>query len=474
MFTLALSSKQSISYWRALTLRHKLLAGSSLVIVLAILMSLQSLYSYRHSQRLFNQISDVNRTNVDASEKALQDIASTSQAAADYTALDTDTPLFESSQNAIFQNFNSFRNQMFILESNLQNDEERDAFNVAEVYTYNRFWRHTSNLIDQRADAEESRRQYLAADNHVRNQISPALQELERLNFQAMVNAGDSAKSSININLTLFFVGGFSLVIAITLLSFWSRWTLRRYLTPGFDIAMIASWILFVVILADLSSLKGDLDIMIKDAYFSISGSSRILVAANESNRAESTAIIDSTHRQDWYTHFDENFGLLEERLCGVAACTQQPFIQGNNVNSTAINKAKSAADDDSAALGGLPPLLANLTFTGEIQALEQARLALVDYQLLNTQIRERLEAGDNEGAIALNIGTDEGQSDEAYQRFVAAIEAERQINLAVYDDTWADSRAMLDNHQRLYAIIGYLVVILACLGGTYHRYSEL
>ena len=76
---------------------------------------------------------------------------------------------------------------MFILRSNLQSDEERTAFTVADTFTYSRFWRHVSDLVSQRSNDAIARQQYLDADNHVRNWINPALQQLENLNFQQMV-----------------------------------------------------------------------------------------------------------------------------------------------------------------------------------------------------------------------------------------------------------------------------------------------
>src|SRR5262249_61959363 len=116
--------------------RNKLLIGGVLALLLSVIVIIQAVNAYNISYSLFRDIAVVNSANVDAAELALEDLASTSQATADYTALTPDNPIFEQSLIAIFRGFESYRDQMFVLKANVQTDAERTAFNVADTYTY--------------------------------------------------------------------------------------------------------------------------------------------------------------------------------------------------------------------------------------------------------------------------------------------------------------------------------------------------
>src|SRR5450432_3851905 len=90
---------------RAVSTRSRVLILGAVAFVLVLITLVQALNAYSTSSDLFRNIIEVNSTTVDASERALQDIAQTSQAAADYAVLSSDTPLFEQSQTNIFRNF---------------------------------------------------------------------------------------------------------------------------------------------------------------------------------------------------------------------------------------------------------------------------------------------------------------------------------------------------------------------------------
>ena len=254
-----------------MTTRTRLLLLGAVAIVLALITLLQALNAYSTSYELFRNMIEVNSTTVDASESALQDIAQASQAAADYAVLTSDTPLYEQSQNNIFRDFSSFRDEMFILRSNLQSDEERTAFTTADTFAYSSFWRHVSDLVSQRSDDAVARQQYLDADNHVRTWINPALQRLENLNFQQMVAAGNQAGSTIIAQVILLAIPALALALLLTYLSFMVRRKVHRYLTPGIDVAVVLSWVILLLMLINLVNAPNQLNTMIQDSYRSVS-----------------------------------------------------------------------------------------------------------------------------------------------------------------------------------------------------------
>jgi hypothetical protein len=455
--------------------RYRLIAGGMLGILLALLAMGQAANAYDTSYQLFQNIAVVNRTTVDAAESALQFLAGTSQATANYTALTNVDPLYEQSQSAMFRNFRQFQDQMFILRSNLRTPEERTAYNVAETYTYSRYWRHVGNLIAQRDNISLARQQYFYADDHLRNQIMPALRDLEALNFNQMVAEGTRATSAISTQALLLAVPAFLLAGLLTALSFWLRRKVRRYLTPGLDLAAVIAWAVAVLAVVNLFGLPGQIHIMTQDAYNSVSGSSRALVDANLARRAESSAIIDPEDAATWEQRFNTYVQLLELRLCGQPGCLNQPFANGIDVASAnIISSARSISATNLAQIDNVIPLMGNITFKGEVSSLEAARKAFVDYLTIHRQIYDLVRKGDVAGALALNIGSEAGQSAEAFDRFTQAMTQERTINRTVFDQVWNTQSALLTQNRVLYSVVAYgLIVVLIGLG-LYHRFREL
>lgn len=456
--------------------RHMLLIYGGLALLLSLIVIAQSSSAYRTAFDLFQGIAVVNSTKVDAAEEALQRLANTSQATADYTALTSDTPLYEQAQNDIFRNFQKYRDQMFILQSNLQSEDERNAFTVADTYTYSRFWRHVGNLMAQRSDLTAARREYLFADAQLRTRIIPALQRLEAVNFDAMVDAGQRAGTAVSQQVYLLAVFGIALAVGLTALSFWLRGKIRRVLTPGLDIALVLGWVLILLMIVDLLALPQQLTSMTNDAYFSISGASRILVQANQANRAESSAIIDSERTAEWYEQFDAAMESVALRICGQPDCMLTTFtLNGSSVaDPSVVNRAEGISPDNAAAIDNVKPLLARLTNGVEVNSLEEARLAYLDYQAVNVALRERIDSGDTTGAVELNTGTADGSSEEAFNRFVNAINEVRVVNQGVFDTIWDTQRESLPRNQVLYGLGGYLILMGLVGIGVLHRYREL
>lgn len=457
---------------RALQTRQRLLLLGAAAFALALLTLALAVNAYGTTYDLFRGIINVNSTTVDASEQALQDIAQASQAAADYAVLTSDTPLYEQAQTDIFRYFGLLRDEMFTLQGNLQSAEEHTAYTVAETFIYSRFWRHVSNLVAQRSNDAVARQEYLDADNHVRSWINPALQELETLNFEQMVAAGERAGGVILAQVVLVGIPGLALALLLTYLSHTIRQKVRRYLTPGIDAAAVLSWVVLLLVLLNLLNAPAQLHTMINDAYLNVSASSRVLVDANLANRAESSALLDSERADAWNTRFDDAVNLIELRLCGQADCTNTAFYS-NGVNSTASSAARISAAD-SARIDGITPLLANVTDAKQASYLENARLAYLDFRSVNQQLRQLISGGQTEAAVTLNTSTDAGTSQEAFDRFVSAMNSVRSMNRAVFDEVGQAASSTLQTNRIVFGLIGYALIAGLVLLGVNHRYREL
>ena len=462
---------------RGMTTRRRLLVLGGVGVVLVVITLLQALNAYGTSYDLFRNLIDVNSTTVDASEHALQDIAQVSQAAADYAVLSSDTPLYEQSQNNMFRAFSSFRDEMFTLRSNLQDAEERTAFTTADTFAYSSFWRHVSDLVSQRSNAAVAQQQYLDADNHVRLWINPALQKLENLNFQQMVAAGQQAGANIIGQVILLAIPAIALAVLLTYLSFMLRQKVHRYLTPGIDLAVVLSWVLLLIMLINLLNAPNQLNVMIQDSYRSVSASSRVLVDANNANRAESSELLDSGRADAWNTRFDDAAQLIALRMCGQLNCTEKSFVSNSSADQptdSVVNAANNITPDNSAKIEGIIPLIANVTFPGEAQALEQARIAYQQFLTVNTQLRGLIQANNMPDAIKLNTTVDTGTSQDAFNQFVTAINQVRDVNHAVFDQVGQSASQTLQTNRILFGLVGYLVIGILLIVGVYQRYREL
>jgi hypothetical protein len=264
------------------------------------------------------------------------------------------------------------------------------------------------------------------------------------------------------------------LAVGLTVLSFWLRGKVRRYVTPGIDIAMLLTWIVALVMLGNLLSLPEQLRVMINDSYRSVSASSRVLVDANLANRAESTAVIFPERAADWYAVFDNSMALVELRICGQPKCMETTFLvsgTSDTIDPAVARAARAISAEDSARIGNIIPLVGNVTFKSEAAILEQARLAYLTYRQINQQFRNLIDADDIQGAIDLNTGE---VGTQAFQKFAQAITDERLINRAVFDQVWKQQQTSIPTNQGLYGVAAFLVVMLTIVVGMYHRYREL
>ncbi len=459
-----------------LSTRWRLVLGGALAVLLALLALSQSVAAYNTAYGLFSNIAEVSSTTVDASEQALQDLAGTSQAAADYALLSSDTPLYEQAQNNIFRDFSHLRDELFALRNNIQTVDERAVFTIADTYAENRFWRHLMTLVALRSNDEQARQQYLYADDHVRNWISPALSSLESLNYQQMVLSGQQAGTIIAGRIVLLVLPALLVALLVTYLSFQLRRKIHRYLTPGIDAAAVVAWLLLLISFTALSAAPGQLHTMISDSYLSITGSARVLVDANLVNRAESSALLDPENAQAWYGRIDDAVQRVELRMCGQQGCMDKPFTFSSSDEAAAgvVDAARNISTADAATIDGGVPLMANVTFDGETQALEQARLAWADFLKVNAQLRSLIDSGKTADAIQLNTEIGDGTSQEAFNRFAAAMNTERDINRSVFNDVWNSARATLTTNPVLFGIAGYLIVVVLLIVGVYHRFREL
>jgi len=119
------------------------------------------------------------------------------------------------------------------------------------------------------------------------------------------------------------------------------------------------------------------------------------------------------------------------------------------------------------------------VTFSGETQALEQARIAFQQFLAVNTNLRSLIQSNKMSDAIALNTSVDDATgtdqtSQDAFNQFATAINKVRDINHAVFDQVGQSATQTLQNNRILFGLVGYVLIGVLLLVGVYHRYREL
>ncbi len=456
--------------------RFQLVLGGALLALAALLVMSAASSTYNTAYSLFQGIVQDNSVKVNASEQALQHIASASTSLADYLITPENSPTHPKALTAIYNEFKSFRDEMFTLRAGVS-DTEREGINTLEKVAYDQFWPQIGIALweQQIGNNAAARTTYVTINDLLEKNIVPALQGIERTNFEAMVKAEKQA--GMTIVGQSFIVGalGFGVAAGVTVLSHWLRRKIRRYLTPGIDGAVVLAWMILILMMSQLLGLPGELKSMVEDAYYSVTASSRVLAQANQANRAESAALLDPDHLTRWQQAFDLNKMAIELRLCGQVGCTAHKFTSGGDlINDAAFQTARYINSGDSASIGGAVPLVANVTYQHEAETLETARRALVDYVSIDQVTRQYIAQNRMADAITLNTGRQVGQSNEAFDRFVSAMEYEKTINRREFDKIWLEQQSALPTNNALLGFGGYLLLIVLIGAGVYHRFREL
>jgi hypothetical protein len=238
---------------------------------------------------------------------------------------------------------------------------------------------------------------------------------------------------------------------------------------------MVLAWLLVLIMLLNLLAAPGQLNTMIQDSYRSVSAASRTLVDANLANRAESSELLDLERADSWNARFDEAVALIALRMCGQPNCLETSFLSGTErASDQVVRAANDITPSNSELIEGIIPLIANVTFDGEATALDNARKAFQEFRGINTQLREQIAAGNIDDAVALNTEIADGTSQEAFDRFAAAMDEVRDINRAVFDEVGQAASQTLQTNRILFGFVGYAIVAVLLIVGVYHRYREL
>ncbi|MDQ4078760.1 MAG: hypothetical protein M3220_21275 [Chloroflexota bacterium] len=252
-------------------------------------------------------------------------------------------------------------------------------------------------------------------------ELLPALNGLESVKLERMEEAYAITSAEINRwQQTLFYLG--ATAVGLLVLAFLAtRYWLRYAWTWELVVASVVGLLLFGWFNITLIRAADDVEVLVRQAYDTISGIQSVEALLTQADALESMAVFDPARSERFLSDADEYLFLLEQQLCGDRACTDTAFIEGSELRAD-----KVAAAFEGQQTYGLPraPLLASAStnqFEGEAVALEELRVAVQEFRAANVELREGVAAG--------SVPRDVLEASEvAYARALDASEQVRQI----------------------------------------------
>jgi len=248
------------------------------------------------------------------------------------------------------------------------------------------------------------------ADDLVHNTLFPAADELARINNDALVQSyQDHRTTGIVMGAVVGLAGPVLLAVLVASQVFLSRRTRRT-----FNASLIGATLLTIVLVAVVASTLGAANEHLRgakqDAYDSIYALTSARTVSYDGNADESLWLVAQ-----------------DDPRYEAAFMTKSRLISDPWLTDATVQSLPQYVDSHRPVpfSGYLANELNNITFVGERQAALSAATFWSKYLALDGQIRSLERGGDHAGAIALDIGTNEGQSNwafDSYDQYVAQL----------------------------------------------------
>jgi hypothetical protein len=298
----------------------------------------------------------------------------------------------------------------------------------------------------QRQDPAAARATYGQATGLMHQTILPAADALDAANQRYLDDAyADWGRGSGWALGTLFASGALLLAVLVATQVFLARRT-RRLLNLPLAAATATSLVFLVMLGAALATDARQLKVAKQDAFDSIGALTRARALAYDANGDESRYLLDPARAAE----FERAFAVRAAQLADVAD----------------FEPAASAAERGVVPFQGLlGDELRNITFAGELQAAVDTLRAWGRYVAIDREIRALEQAGQHQAAVALCLGTAEGQSNWAFARFDEALGRTIEINQQEFGRAIDAGFAALVGYDLIGPLVAGAIALLAWLG---------
>jgi hypothetical protein len=412
--------------------------------------------------------------SVDAAQDARADVLDNAGSNADLLA-QTDANIRKQDRARASQQWESFKNHLRIAWQNQSDRSQGEfaVFNAADLAGSD--YAGWIGAMDAAVDAnrpDDARPAFLNAYNVLQTRLLPALLGLQSTKVEFM--EAQYASTSNTIRIWLVALGG--VTAALLLLAGFGYLLTRRMhhrFTPEIVAAILLALAISVWVGVQLRRADTQAKVMVRDAYDTVAGVRDEIALVSQQHALESIAIFDPAASAGHFKEFDDYNLRFEQGLCGADKCSATPFLAPNAASAAPVLQV--APGVVTAALEGKnnfglprPPLIANVHFKGEPQALEAARDAYRRFLTADQDIRSKTQASNTAGALA----TDSGASTQAFSATVGSLNDARAASRSVYDSIWRS----VQDAARIgeFLSIGMIVTALLLASGLWRRRREL
>ena len=297
---------------------------------------------------------------------------------------------------------------------------------------------------------------FASADQLMRTRILPAASALDQANFShldlAYQRFGQEAR------LRQFLVIGLAVLLGAVMLE--TQLHLYRQYRRVMNPAMLAGSVVLLGLLIGYATLSSSVMASIRaakeDAFDSVHALTRARSVAYDANALETLYLLESTHA-------DKQVGLTAQFHAAAEAIWHGTVDAGGNLPAD-LSRLKGQ--------GMLGDELANITFEGEADAATRTLNGWRAYVAIDERIRKLEADGHHAEAIALCLGTHQGESDWAFAQFNDALGATLKINQAAFEQSSARAMSAVES-LRYMAVAMLFIPLLAGMLGLRKRIAE-
>jgi hypothetical protein len=279
----------------------------------------------------------------------------------------------------------------------------------------------TAAASEAQTNASAALKTFAQADDLIHARLIPAATELARINDDALTQSYNAHRSTgIAMAIVTVIAGLAVLAILVSTQMFLSRKT-HRTLNAPLLLASLVILALVALTARTLASANEDLRSAKQDAYDSVYALTSARAVSYDANADESLWLLASDDQR-----YETSFMTKTKQI-------SDPWLTDTQAQQLAqlVNRHQQVPFK-----GYLANELNNITFPGEREAALAASSYWARYLAIDGQIRSLDRSGDHAGAIALDIGNAQDQSDWAFNNYDKSMAQLIDINQTAFDDS--------------------------------------
>jgi hypothetical protein len=294
---------------------------------------------------------------------------------------------------------------------------------------------------------------YLNATDLMHQQMLPAADALDKVNFDAMESRYEEQQSrSEGAEATVGLLAAALLGALIWAQVFLFRKT-RRVLNLPLVVATVVSLALGGYLVSTIAAARADLKVAKKDAFDSIHALWQAASVAYDANGDETRYVLGGTRAPS----FEQAYRDKVKKLTAIP----QP-----DASLSALFKHNFTAGQVPASYTGyFADEMRNITFPGERAAAAKMVEAFAEYDKIDGKIRATERAGRHADAVELCIGGGDRQSNAVFGRFFAALKEVADLNRREFDARVSEGMRALEVAGLVLPVAALLISFLALFG---------